>query len=179
MMNQNVKLWLRAANPFTPPRGMAEAQRAARVGAVALGIEALASAISSIRTMADPSYMRDLMSQQFAQMQIPAKELEFQMAIFDAMRPMMAMLSLAMVVLMATVAVVQWRQMTRSIPIAMLLFGAYSIVTTIGVLAFGFFPKGAMDGWAMFSWALFAILSLPVIASYRGATALEKLKRTY
>ncbi len=104
-MNQNVKLWLRAANPFTPPRGMAEAQRAARVGAVALGIETLASAISSIRTMADPGYMRDLMSQQFAQMQIPAKELEFQMAIFDAMRPMMAMFSLAVVVLMGAVAV--------------------------------------------------------------------------
>lgn len=178
-MNQNVKLWLRAANPFTPPRGMAEAQRAARVGAVALGIEALLSAASSIRMIADPGYMQELMSKQFEQMQLPAKELEFQMALFEAMRPMMAIFSLGIVVLMVIVAVVQWRKMTRIIPIIMMVYVGYSIVMTLGVLAFGFFPKGAMDGWAMFNWALFAILLLPVIAAYRGATALEKLKRAY
>lgn len=178
-MNQNVKLWLRAANPFTPPRGMAEAQRAARVGAVALGIEALSSAASSIRMIAYPDYMRNLMSGQFEQLQLPAKELEFQMALFEAMRPMMAILSLGIVVLMVFVAVVQWRKMTRIIPIIMMVYVGYSIVATLGVLSFGFFPRGVMDGWAMFNWALFAILLLPVIASYRGATALERMKRAY
>ncbi|WP_312145380.1 hypothetical protein [Brevundimonas sp.] len=178
-MKQNAKLWLRAANPFTPPRGMVEAERAARVGAVALAIETLSSAVSSIRTIADPGYMRNAMSQQFEQMRLPAKELELQMALFEAMRPMMAIFSLGFIVLMVVVAVVQWRKMTRIIPIIMLVYVGYSMVTTLGVLAFGVFPRGVMDGWAVFNWALFAILLLPVIASYRGATALERLKRAY
>lgn len=178
MMNQNVKLWLRAANPFTPPRGMAEAQRAARMGAVALGLEALSSAASSIRMIAYPDYMRNLMSRQFEQMQLSAKELEFQMALFETMRPMMALFSVGFVVLMAFVTVVQWRKMTSIIPVIMLIYFGYSIVATVGVFSVGLFPRGALDGWAMFNWALYAILLLPVIAAYRGATALERLKRT-
>ncbi|MGH7027268.1 hypothetical protein [Brevundimonas sp.] len=174
-----MKLWLRAANPFTPPRGMAEAQRAARVGAVALAIVALSSAVTSLRMIVDPDYLRNMMSRQFEQMQLPPEHLEFQMMMFEAMRPMMALFSLGFVVLMAFVAAVQWKKMTRIIPIIMLVYVGYSIVMTMGVLAIGLFPSAALDGWAMFNWALFAILLLPVIAAYRGATTLERLKRAY
>lgn len=178
-MNQTVSLWLRAANPFTPPRGMAEAQRAAKVGGLVLGVEALSGGASSLRMAADPGYFRNLMSRQFEQMQLPAEQLEFQMMIVEAMRPMMMLFSIVFVVLMVGVAVVQWRKMTRIIPIIMLAYVAYSILATLGFLVAGLYPAGVFDGWALFNWALFLILLPPLIAAYRGATALEKLKRAY
>ncbi|MGH7019336.1 MAG: hypothetical protein ACREEY_05625 [Brevundimonas sp.] len=176
-MNQNVKLWLRAANPFTPPRGMVEAQRAARVGAVALVIGAV-QGLAAVPLM--PGHIartRDLMMQGAG---IPDESQAFTEALLTAMAPMMLIGVVAFSILYLVLAVVQWRKMTWVIPAIMLAFLGYSLLSAFG----GFVMLGgaAMQLYTavtVVQWAIMIATAFGYVAAFRGGRMLEQLKRSF
>ena len=178
-MNQNVKLWLRAANPFTPPRGMAEAQRAARVGAVALGIGVVQLFVGLLAMPKTEALAQVLAAQQKGQVMTAQ-----QVAIQDAIVGMMPMFTLAITLVFSVVyvvlAVAQWRRMTWVIPTIMLAFMAYGVLGGVGaLLKIG----SSIELEFAFVRALMWLVNLATIAMYvaafRGGRMFEKLKRTY
>ena len=177
-MNQNVKLWLRAANPFTPPRGMIEAQRAARVGAVALGMGVLQLLVGLLSMPKAADLTRVLLEKQGQAVT------ETQLALQEAIVGMMPMATLVFTLVFAVgyvvLAVVQWRRLTWVIPAIMLAFIGYGILSGFGALL----QFGAVIEWEFaYSSALMWLVNLVTIALYaaafRGGRMLEKLKRTY
>lgn len=176
-MNQNVKLWLRAANPFTPPRGMAEAQRAARVGAVALGIGAVQGLATVPLLPGRMALVRDMMAQGT---DIPAESRAFTEALFMAMAPMMMIGVVAFSILYLVLAVVQWRKMTWVIPAIMLAFLGYSLLSALsGFVMLGGGAAKLYSGVTVVQWIIMVATAFMHAAAFRGGRMLEKLKRTY
>jgi hypothetical protein len=176
-MNQNVKLWLRATNPFTPPRGMAEAQRAARVGAVVLGISAV-QGVAGVPLMPERmARARDLMPQGA---DIPAESQALTEALFMAMTPMMIIGVLAFSILYLVLAVVQWRKMTWAIPAIMLAVLGYSLLSAVGgfVLLGGAAAK-LYSGVTIVQWIIMGATALMLVAAFQGGRRLDQLKRSF
>ena len=175
-MNQNAKLWLRAANPFTPPRGMAEAQRAARVGAVALVIGAVQGLISIPQL---PSIMAQSMDLVMLDAGASAEDQAFTQALMGAMIPMMVIGVAAFSILYLVLAVVQWRRMTWVIPTIMLALLGYNLLSALGGLVSFAGMAGLFSALAVFQWIIMLATGLLYAAAFRGGRMLEKLKRTY
>ncbi|MNQ99615.1 hypothetical protein D3C85_1153580 [compost metagenome] len=174
-MNQNVKLWLRAANPFMPPRGMVEAQRAARVGAVALGISVV-QVLAAVPLM--PARMAQVIKMMAQGTDIPAGNQAFTEAIIVAMTPMMMIGALAFSIFYLVLAVVQWRKMTWVIPAVMLAFVGYGLLSALG----GFVMLGGgmaklYSGVTVVRWIINLGIIAMYVAAFRGGRAFEKLKR--
>ncbi|MND91650.1 hypothetical protein D3C80_837840 [compost metagenome] len=177
MMNQNVKLWLRAANPFTPPRGMAEAQRAARTGAVALVIGALQGLASIPELPGKMAQSMDLVKQGAG---ASAEEQAIVEAMMGAMLPMMGIGVAVFSVLYMVLAVVQWRRMTWVIPVIMLVLLAYSLLGALnGLVMFGGKMAGLFTALAVAQWIIMLATAFIYVAAFRGGRMLEKLKRDY
>lgn len=175
-MNQNVKLWLRAANPFTPPRGMAEAQRAARVGAVALGVSAVQGLTAVPLMPGRMAQARDLMVQGT---DVPAESQALTEALFMAMAPMMMIGVVAFSILYLVLAVVQWRKMTWVIPAIMLAVLGYSLLSAVG----GFVMLGGgmakmYSGVTVVQWIIMVATAFMLVAAFRGGRLLDQLKRS-
>lgn len=178
-MNQNVKRWLRAANPFMPPRGMIEAQRAARVGAVALGL-GVVHLLVGLLTMPKTEALAQVMAAQQKGQAMTAQQDAIQDAIVGMMPMFMLFVTLAFSALYVVLAVVQWRRMTWVIPTTMLAFMAYGILGGIGALM----KMGSLIEFGFsFSSALMWLINLALIAMYvaafRGGRVFEKLKRAH
>lgn len=177
MMNQNAKLWLRAANPFTPPRGMAEAQRTARVGAVALVIGAVQGLAAVPLMPGQMARTRDLMIQGT---EMPAGGQAFTDALLTAMAPMMVIGIAAFSVVYLVLAVVQWRKMTWVIPAVMLAFLGYSLLSALS----GFVMLGAMAAKmytpvTFVQWGIMLVTAFANVAAFRGGRMLDQLKRSF
>lgn len=178
-MNQNVKLWLHAANPFTSPRGMAEAQRAARVGAVALGIGLVQLFVGLLSMPKTEALAQVLAAQQKGQV-MTAQQVAIQDAIVGMLPVFMLVTTLVLAVVYVVLAVVQWRRMTWVIPTIMLAFIAYGLLSGFGaLLKIG----SSIEFEFAFVSALMWLVNLATIAMYvaafRGGRMFEKLKRTY
>ncbi|AYG93794.1 hypothetical protein D8I30_00325 [Brevundimonas naejangsanensis] len=176
-MNRNLKLWLRAANPFTPPRGMAEAQRAARAGAVALAIGAIQS-LAILPLMPERmTQSTDLMMQQGAG--LAAEDQAFIEAAMAAMTPMMMIGVVVFSILYLVLAVVQWRRMTWVIPAVMLGLLAYSLLSALsGVAMLGEKAGQFYTPLAVVQWVVMLATGLVHVAALRGGRMLEQLKRS-
>ena len=176
-MNQNVKLWLRAANPFTPPRGMIEAQRAARVGAVALVIGAV-QGLASIPFMSGAmDRSMDLMTQGA---DMPAESQAFSEAMITAMAPMMVIGVVAFSILYLVLAVVQWRKMTWVIPAIMLAFLGYSLLSALsGVVMLGGMVMKLYTVVTFIQWIIMLATAFLYVAAFRGGRMLDQLKRSF
>ncbi|MNX32030.1 hypothetical protein D3C86_622310 [compost metagenome] len=177
MMNQNVKLWLRAANPFTPPRGMAEAQRAARVGTVALAIGAVQGLAAVPLMPGQMARTRDLMMQGT---DVPAGSEAFTEALLTAMAPMMVIGVVVFSVLYLVLAVVQWRKMTWVIPAIMLAFLGYSLLSALsGFVMLGAAAAKLYTAVTFVQWAIMLVTTFGYVAAFRGGRMLDQLKRSF
>ncbi len=175
-MKHELKLWLRAANPFAPPRGMAEAQRSARVGAVALAV----SAVQSVARL-------PMMSDKLAQSMIEVTKAQGGSAADQAMMegfmtvlaPIMMVTTISVAIVFLVLAVLQWRWMTWAFPAIMLALLGYGLLSrVIGLVMMG----PVMAQWLTpVSFALQIInllMGLVYVAAYRGGGMLEQLKRS-
>lgn len=176
-MNQKLKLWLRAANPMTPPRGMAEAQRSARVGAAAL-------VIGAVQGLAGLPTMSDKMEQSAALMMqggaVPASDQAMFEGVMTAMTPVMIGGVLVLSAVYLVLAVVQWRKMTWLIPALMLAFLAYSLLSMVNGFALLGEEAGQLYGpVAVVQWIIMLATGFLYAAAVRGGLMLSRLKRSF
>ncbi|MNU78864.1 hypothetical protein D3C71_684640 [compost metagenome] len=153
---------------------MVEAQRAARVGAVALGISAV-QVLAAVPLM--PARMAQVIKMMAQGTDIPAGNQAFTEAIIVAMTPMMMIGALAFSIFYLVLAVVQWRKMTWVIPAVMLTFVGYGLLSALG----GFVMLGGMaklySGVTVVRWIINLGIIAMYVAAFRGGRAFEKLKR--
>ncbi len=176
-MNQKLKLWLRAANPMTPPRGMAEAQRSARVGAAAL-------VIGAVQGLAGLPTMSDKMEQSAALMMqggaVPAQDQAMFEGVMTAMTPVMIGGVLVLSAVYLVLAVVQWRKMTWLIPALMLALLAYSLLSMVNGFALLGEEAGQLYGpVAVVQWIIMLATGFLYAAAVRGGLMLSRLKRSF
>lgn len=176
-MNQKLKLWLRAANPMIPPRGMAEAQRSARVGAAAL-------VIGAVQGLAGLPTLSDKMEQSAALMMqggaVPAQDQAMFEGVMTAMTPVMIGGVLVLSAVYLVLAVVQWRKMTWLIPALMLAFLAYSLLSMVNGFALLGEEAGQLYGpLAVVQWIIMLATGFLYAAAVRGGLMLSRLKRSF
>ena len=176
-MNQKLKLWLRAANPMIPPRGMAEAQRSARVGAAAL-------VIGAVQGLAGLPTMSDKMEQSAALMMqggaVPAQDQAMFEGVMTAMTPVMIGGVLVLSAVYLVLAVVQWRKMTWLIPALMLALLAYSLISVVNGFALLGEKAGQLYGpLAVVQWIIMLATGFLYAAAVRGGLMLSRLKRSF
>lgn len=176
-MNQKLRLWLRAANPMIPPRGMAEAQRSARVGAAAL-------VIGAVQGLAGLPTLSDKMEQSAALMMqggaVPAQDQAMFEGVMTAMTPVMIGGVLVLSAVYLVLAVVQWRKMTWLIPALMLAFLAYSLLSMVNGFALLGEEAGQLYGpLAVVQWIIMLATGFLYAAAVRGGLMLSRLKRSF
>lgn len=176
-MSQIPKPWLRAANPFIPPRGMAEAQRAARVAAVAL-------AVGAVQSLAGLPTLSQKMAQSSALMMqggaIPAGDQAMVEGVMTAMTPFVTGSVIVMAGVSVILAVVPWRKMTWVIPALMLAVLAYSMIGMVNGLALLGDKAGQMYGpLAVVQWIIMLATGFLYAAALRGGLMLSRLKRSF
>jgi len=175
-MKHELKLWLRAANPFAPLRGMAEAQRSARAGAVAL-------AVSAVQSVASLPMMSDKLAQSMTEVTKAqggsAADQAMMEGVMTVLAPTMMITTISVAVVFLVLAVLQWRWMTWAIPAIMLALLGYGLLSrVIGLVMMG----PVMAQWLTpVSFALQIInllMGLVYVAAYRGGRMLDQLKRS-
>ena len=176
-MSQKLRLWLRAANPMIPPRGMAEAQRSARVGAAAL-------VIGAVQGLAGLPTLSDKMEQSAALMMqggaVPAQDQAMFEGVMTAMTPVMIGGVLVLSAVYLVLAVVQWRKMTWLIPALMLAFLAYSLLSMVNGFALLGEEAGQLYGpLAVVQWIIMLATGFLYAAAVRGGLMLSRLKRSF
>lgn len=174
----NIGAWLRAANPFRAPRDMAEAQRASRMGAAALIIYAVHPTIYAIRLALEPGQVARAMAAYMPAGELDVQDIEMGLIWVSSLTPWIVGASLLIVALLLVLARIQWRRMTRAIPIILLAFVAYRLVSWAAPLADIALGKGQMGLMGAVDVVSF-VLSVPLILSAcRGAILLHHWKRS-
>lgn len=175
-MNQNLNLWLRAANPFKPPRGMAEAQRAARTAAIAMGLNAVIS-LAGLPLVSDAITQSSQMMMQGGS--VPASDQAMFEGIMAAMTPIMIGGVIVMAVVYLILAVVQWRRMTWVIPAIMLALLVYGLISVANSFALLGDKAGQLYGaFSVFQWIFMLATGFLYAAALRGGLILSRLKRS-
>lgn len=175
-MKRELKLWLRAANPFAPPRGMAEAQRSARLGAVAL-------VVSTVQGVASLPLMSDRLVQSMAvagQAQGgSAADQTMMEGVMTVLAPIMMITTISVAIVFLVLAVVQWRWMTWAIPAIMLAFLGYGLLSrVIGLVMMGPVMAQWLTPVSVALQIISLLMGLVYVAAYRGGRMLEQLKRS-
>ncbi|OYW89809.1 MAG: hypothetical protein B7Z13_16095 [Caulobacterales bacterium 32-67-6] len=173
-----IDLWLRAMNPFVLPRGMAEAQRSARVMVVGLAI-ALVVGLVPTWWMLNSGWFATAMNEEYSRMNLTAAQLATQRAMMEAMWPyMIGFGAIFSVVLYGVLAAVQWRMMTRAIPLIMLAMIAYRVVANIGMRLLGSLQAPELPLCIMLLvWPASLVSAVIYVASLQGAMMLHRLRR--
>ncbi|MDQ1153983.1 hypothetical protein [Brevundimonas sp. SORGH_AS_0993] len=172
--------WLRAANPFNRPRAMAEAQRSAQTASFGL-IASAATSLATAGLMAlHPEWIGTIMANQYARMGMSGEMQQTQQAMMATIMPW-AMVggSVVTVAICLVLAWVQWKFMTRAIPIILLILIGYSAVTGVVGLSTGQY-HGVASGFVTMtalSWAVQLVCGVLYAAAFRGALVLHRLKQ--
>ncbi|KSB88391.1 hypothetical protein AS593_22705 [Caulobacter vibrioides] len=168
-------------NPFARLADEEAAARAARAGAVGAWLTGVGSVIgAALIFFRFDTYLAKMREAALANSagQDPAVT----QAVLATMGPTMAWATIGFTVLIALVylwlGLVQWRRLTRIIPLLMLLFAAYGLLTTAlgfasGQAAAGLVPPAQMA----FSVLLSTIALLCFIAGARGGFRLHALRK--
>lgn len=175
----DLKLWLRAANPWAPIRGMAEAQRAARIGSLNLGLTViLGLGLQLAYYLLKIDLMEDIMQSVVFQ-QDPYLTLMMQEMV-ELMGPIMVFSHVTWALIVVLLAYVQWKYMTWIIPAAMLGYQAYGLVTALIMSPIYLLIS---NGALLTAIAIGQVVMLPCAilwaAALRGGLQLQKLKRSY
>src|SRR5690606_3826037 len=151
-----------------------EAQRGARLASVGLIISMLGSLPMLTVMLLRPEAFTDVMNAQYAAMGMTAQDIALQTAFMEAIWPMMFGSSMAMG-LVVTLALVwiQWRQMTRAIPIVLLAWTAYSVLSALVGLVMQM-PQILPVAYTAVAWAGSVVANVLYAASFRSASALER-----
>jgi hypothetical protein len=178
MTRSTIDLWLRAMNPFILPRGMAEAQRSARAMVFGLGI-ALVVGLIPTWWMFTSGWFETAMNDEYARMNLSADQIAMQREMMKVMWPYaIGMGAIFSVVLYSVLAVVQWKMMTRVIPIIMLAMIVYSLVANAGMRLLGSLLSPELPLWILATtWPAAAVSAVIYVASLQGAMLLHRLKR--
>ncbi|WP_395943211.1 hypothetical protein [Brevundimonas sp.] len=178
MKRSTIDLWLRAMNPFVLPRGMAEAQRAARSMVIGLGI-ALVVGLIPTWWIFSSGWFETAMSAEYARMNLSSQEVAMQQEVMKVVWPyMIGFGAIFSVVLYGALAVVQWKLMTRVIPIIMLAMIVYSLVANAGMRLLGTMPSPDLPLWILaITWPTSVVSAVIYVASLQGAMLLHRLKR--
>ena len=177
MADLTIKLWLRAINPVATPRGMAEAQRSARAMVVGLGLSWFAALPTTI-WMFQSDIFQTLMEDQYASMGLSASDIAIQEAIMGASMPFLIIFSpVISAAVYVGLSIVQWRYMTRMIPIVMLGFFLFGAVSEIGEAILGTVPPVVLPMWALLSsWIPATIAAIIYAAALQGGIMLHRMK---
>ncbi|WP_295174159.1 hypothetical protein [uncultured Brevundimonas sp.] len=178
MTRKTIDLWLRAMNPLKLPRGMAEAQRSARAMVIGLVIALIVGLIPTW-WMFTSGWFETAISAEYAKMGLSADQAAIQREFMKVMWPyLIASSAIFSVLLYRVLAVVQWRTMTRAIPIIMLALIAYSVVANIGMRLLGTLPSPDLPLWInLTTWPAMIVSGVIYIASLQGAMLLHRLKQ--
>lgn len=178
MTRSTIDLWLRAMNPFVLPRGMAEAQRSARGMVVGLVI-ALVVGLVPTWWMFHSGWFATAMNEEYSRMNLTAAQLATQRAVMETLWPyMIGFGAIFSVVLYGVLAAVQWRMMTRAIPLIMLALVAYSLVANIGMRLLDSFRGPELPLWIMLLvWPATLVSAVIYVAALQGAMMLHRLRR--
>ncbi len=174
MASLDLKPWLRAAHPFRAPAGMLEAQRAARMGAVAL-LAHMVAGLALIGWMgANPQLAMAMTTPELERMAGGAVALEIAM-------PVAAILAGVFTVLVyGLIAWVQWSRMTRFIPmVALVLTGWGAFMNVAAILTGGMaeIQPAPLPVWLVIvDWLATVALVVLSGAALRGAVYLGRLK---
>jgi len=159
---------------------MAEAQRASRVGAVALLAAGIWSVINGAIMAMHPEWMTALMANQYVSMGLDDQQIAFQEGFMSAVMPsLLAFGFVATSVVYAVLAWAQWTYMTRPIPMIMLGLMLYGALTGGVALATGLYA-GLDLTFAVtmgLGWVVQGFCGVLYAASARGAFALYRLRR--
>lgn len=170
--------WLRAANPLTEPRGMAEAQRAARMGGLALLIEAVAGSVGLYWRWQNPSQFQEYLAEALRAQNLPAAQLAVQEAMLPYMLTMTTVFEAILLGLYVVLAWVQWRWMTRAIPIIFLVLIAFTMAS--GALMLAIQGSAPPEIWplaiSVLTWASRLTFIALMIAALKGSVALHRLR---
>ncbi|WAC60910.1 hypothetical protein [Brevundimonas sp. SL130] len=178
MTRSTFDLWLRAMNPLILPRGMAEAQRAARSMVIGLAI-ALAASLAPTWWMFTSGWFESAMNYEYVRMNLAPEQIATQRAMMKVIWPyMIGFGAIFSVFLYGVLAAVQWRMMTRVIPIIMLAMIAYSLVANIGMRLLGSLPTPELPLWILLIiWPASIVSAVIYVASLQGAMLLHRLRR--
>lgn len=170
-------LWLRAINPFAEPRGMAEAQRAARALWVGLLVSGVPGVFATV-WMIDSDYLSDLIAAQNRVAGLDAEAVAMQQAMMDTIMPFAFGAGIVFtVVLYGVLGWAQWRYMTRAIPIVLLALAAYAAISNVVIRVAPAYAVPEMPlGLTLATWAAFAVSTGMYVASLKGAAFLHRLK---
>lgn len=178
MADSTLGRWLRAMNPIARPRNRAEAERSARSFVVAVVIALLASIPSTI-WMFQSDWMATIMEQQLTQRNLSGADMEVQRALMGAIWPWAIAFGTGITVLIyGVMAFIQWRYMTRALPIIALAYSTYTLVAGVGVRLTGAVPEGPdFPLWiTALGWSTFVVQTVINIAALQGAIMLHRLR---
>lgn len=172
--------WLRAINPLMKPRAMAEAQWAAQTMVFALALSFIGGIPASVWMAINPGWIIDMVLSQPETGGLSVEEAQAVRPLFDMIMPAgLAVSSLVLIIVYGVLASLQWRNMTRWIPIVWLAFTAYGLLTALArhvtkqavVIEIG-------PSWMLiFSYICSAIATVIAISALRGALLLHRLRR--
>lgn len=171
--------WLRAMNPLAQPRDRSEAERSARAFAVGSAV-ALLGGIPSTIWLFQSGWMMTLMDQQYAAMGLSAAEIAVQKAFMEVVWPYaIAVGQIITLMIYGAFAFVQWRYMTRALPLIVLAFSTYTLVSAVGFRLMGMTGDGPQFPlWVTAAtWATFAVQTTIYVASLQGAIMLHGLRQ--
>lgn len=171
--------WLRAANPLAAPTTIPTAERAARIGAVPFAAGGVQGILFALYVwFVNPTYMADQMGAALDRQaaMLPPEQIGMQRALMEStfMTDMMLWSTIFVSVVYLVLAVVQWRKLTRPIPVIGLCLAAYSLLSFLVGLAAGMVGIDTIRAASMIPMTVYLILH---IASVRGAFALARLQR--
>jgi hypothetical protein len=177
MTRTTIDLWLRAMNPLVLPRGMAEAQRSARSMVIGLGIALIVGLIPTW-WMFTSGWFETAMSAEYARIGLSAADVAAQREFMKIIWPVAIGVGAVFTVLFyGVLAVVQWRMMTRAVPIIMLALIAYSLVANLGMRLIGTMPTPDLPLWiTLTTWPAMIVSGVIYAASLQGAMLLHRLR---
>lgn len=177
MTDSTIKRWLRAMNPIATPRGMAEAQRSARGLAFGLGLAWLASLPATVWMFQSDTF-ETLMQEQYVSMGLSASEIAMQEAVMGSVMPFALIFGFVFsIALYIGLAIAQWRYMTRFIPMILLAFFLFGVVSRIGTAVLGGVPQVELPMWALLStWIPATIAAVIYAAALQGGIMLHRMK---
>jgi vacuolar-type H+-ATPase subunit I/STV1 len=169
-------------NPFVAITDTARARAAARAGAVGLGLSALAMGWSIVSAALWPERLQETMRTAMAA-QPAGQDPEFT-RFMDAMMPGLINMSLVMNlcfgIVLIVLAVIQWRTLTRMIPLLFLMFtifGALSSLMSLAAMQSGLMPRVPLPMAQMaFAWVVMIVQLALYTVAFRGASFLEREK---
>lgn len=179
MTSTAIGRWLRAANPIGHPRGMAEAQRAAKMGAVALVIDAVVGAVGSVWHWRNPGPFQQFLMAEMERQNMAAEQVAMQEVMISYLMPMMPIAVAVILTVYLALAWVQWRQMTRALPIIFLSLLAYGMVHSAIMLSLRGegLPVILPLPLLALTWGAMLLTTALWIAALKGSVALRSLKQ--